>query len=78
MTKRGRPASQQPKPVHDYRRVILLVQIMVTKWNEIDKLHCLIELAEQWGATLDDSDGQSICSVLSDLSLYTLEHARNQ
>ncbi len=74
MTNKGRPASTQPATAYNYRRAIVLVQVLAMDKNDGLKLTDLQSLAVAWGlSTLGGYSG-----LLQRLAQAAIEHERQE
>lgn len=74
MTRQGRSPSQQPALAYDYRRAILLCQVLAEYTDVPNRQRALYDLAVKWGI---DSEG-SLLTLLTHLAQHALEHGREQ
>lgn len=68
----GRHASHQPRLAWDYRRAILLVQVLAADGDYFVRRAALRELARAWG--LDEQGGQAL--MVSRLAKHALRKRR--
>jgi hypothetical protein len=81
MSKRGRPANQQPATLWDYRRAKHLLDVLATA----ETTEAFYELCEQWGVECVWEDMSplncekvNVWATLRKLAQYVLEHGRDQ
>lgn len=53
-------------------KILQIMRTIANNRDEIDRLHALICLAEDWSIQPDDDDGISLHSILTQLSYHAL------
>ena len=80
MSKRGRPANQEPATIYDYRRMKTLVDTLAVYGNDNNKLEqALVYLALAWEVEVvywGHDRRIDLVSIINDLAKHVLEHGR--
>jgi len=78
--RRGRPTNTRIPLAYDYRRVILLIQILATTADDVAATNAFINVAGKWDVSLDDIplDETTLYAVLKQLAKFTLKHAHTE